>query len=142
MTQAKSGDTVKVHYKGKLDDGSIFDSSENRDPLEFTIGEGNIISGVEEAIIGMEPEEMKETDVPPEKAYGEHLEDLVIEVEKEQIPENITPELGQQLELKQADGQQIVVMVTDISDEKVTLDANHPLAGKNLIFELTLQEIV
>lgn len=142
MTQAKSGDNVKIHYKGKLDDGSVFDSSEGKDPLEFKVGEGNIIPGVEEAVIGMSPEETTETTVPPEKAYGDYREDMVIEVDKSQFPEHIDPELGQQLELKQSEGQNIVVTVTDVGEEKITLDANHPLAGKDLTFEITLQEIV
>ncbi|MFW6334724.1 MAG: FKBP-type peptidyl-prolyl cis-trans isomerase [Desulfosalsimonas sp.] len=142
MTQAKQGDTVKVHYKGKLDDGSVFDSSEGRDPLEFKIGDGNIIPGVEEAVEGMAPEETKEATIPPEKAYGEYRDEMVIEVDKSQFPENIDPEPGQQLELKQSEGQNIVVTVTNVGEEKVTLDANHPLAGKDLTFELTLKEIV
>ncbi|MBS3754800.1 MAG: peptidylprolyl isomerase [Desulfobacterales bacterium] len=141
MTQAKSGDNVKIHYKGKLDDGSVFDSSEGKDPLEFKVGEGNIIPGVEEAVVGMSPEETKETTIPPDKAYGEYRDDMVIEVDRSQFPEHITPELGQQLELKQSEGENIVVTVTDVGEEKVTLDANHPLAGKDLTFEITLQEI-
>lgn len=140
--QAKQGDTVKVHYKGKLDDGSVFDSSEGRDPLEFKIGDGNIIPGVEEAVVGMSPEETKEATIPPDKAYGEYREEMVIEVDKSQFPEHIDPELGQQLELKQEEDQNIVVTVTNVEEEKVTLDANHPLAGKDLTFELTLQEII
>ncbi|MFW5936616.1 MAG: FKBP-type peptidyl-prolyl cis-trans isomerase [Desulfosalsimonas sp.] len=141
MTQAKSGDNVKIHYKGKLDDGSVFDSSEGKDPLEFKVGEGNIIPGVEEAVVGMAPEETKETTIPPEKAYGEYRDDMVIEVDRSQFPEHITPELGQQLELKQSEGENIVVTVTDVGEEKVTLDANHPLAGKDLTFEITLKEV-
>ncbi|MCF8028657.1 MAG: peptidylprolyl isomerase [Desulfobacteraceae bacterium] len=142
MTQAKSGDTVKIHYKGKFDDGSVFDSSEGRDPLEFEIGSGNIITGVEEAVVGMQPEETKEATIPPEKGYGEYRDDMVIEVEKTQFPEHIDPEPGQQLELQQPDGQKVTVTVTNVGEEKVTLDANHPLAGKDLNFEITLQEIV
>ncbi|MFW6011572.1 MAG: FKBP-type peptidyl-prolyl cis-trans isomerase [Desulfosalsimonas sp.] len=142
MTQAQKGDTVKVHYKGKLDDGSVFDSSEGRDPLEFKIGDGNIIPGVEEAVVGMEPEQTKEAMIPPEKAYGEYREEMVIEVDRSQFPEHINPELGQQLELKQSEGQNVVVTVTNVGEEKVTLDANHPLAGKDLTFEITLQEIL
>lgn len=141
MTQAKDGDNVKIHYKGKLDDGSVFDSSEGKDPLEFKVGEGNIIPGVEEAVVGMSPEETKEATIPPEKAYGEYRDDMVIEVDRSQFPEHITPELGQQLELKQSEGENIVVTVTNVGEEKVTLDANHPLAGKDLTFEITLKEI-
>lgn len=142
MAQAKSGDTVKVHYKGTLPDGTIFDSSEGRDPLEFKIGEGNLIPGVEEAVIGMKPEEVRTATVPPEKGYGDYKEEMVVDVEKTQFPENIDPTVGQQLELKQPDGQTVVVTVTDIADDTVKLDANHPLAGKDLIFELQLVDIV
>ena len=142
MTQAKSGDTVRIHYKGKFDDGSVFDSSEGRDPLEFEIGSGNIIPGVEEAVVGMEPEETRETTIPPEKAYGEYRDDMVIEVEKSQFPEHIDPEAGQQLELQQPDGQKVMVTVTNVGEEKITLDANHPLAGRDLTFEITLDQIV
>ncbi len=142
MTQAQSGDTVRIHYKGKFDDDSVFDSSEGRDPLEFEIGTGNIIPGVEEAVIGMKPEETKETTIPPEKAYGQYRDDMVIEVEKSQFPEHIDPQAGQELELQQEDGQKVKVMVTNVGEEQVTLDANHPLAGKDLTFEITLEEIV
>lgn len=140
--QAQQGDKVKIHYKGKLDDGSVFDSSEGRDPLEFKIGDGNIIPGVEEAVVGMAPEETKEATIPPEKAYGDYKDEMVIEVDRSQFPENIDPEPGQQLELKQSEGQNVVVTVTNVGEEKVTLDANHPLAGKDLTFEITLQEIL
>ncbi len=142
MAQAKSGDTVKVHYKGTLNDGTIFDSSEGRDPLEFKIGEGNLIPGVEEAVIGMAPEEVRTATIPPEKGYGDYQEEMVVAVEKTQFPENIDPTVGQQLELRQPDGQTVVVTVTDVAEDTVKLDANHPLAGKDLTFELQLVEIV
>ncbi len=139
--QAKSGDTVKIHYKGTLNDGTVFDSSEGRDPLEFTIGEGNIIPGVEEAVIGMAPEDTKTETISPDKAYGDYRSEMVIDVDKSQFPENIDPEVGQQLELKQQDGQTVVVTVTEINENQVKLDANHPLAGKDLTFEIQLKEI-
>jgi FKBP-type peptidyl-prolyl cis-trans isomerase 2 len=142
MTQAKQGDTVRIHYTGKFDDGSVFDSSQGRDPLEFEIGSGNIIPGVEEAVIGMKPEETKEAAIPPEKAYGQYRDDMVIEVEKSQFPEHITPQTGQELELNQSDGQNVKVLVTNVGEEKVTLDANHPLAGRDLTFEITLEQIL
>ncbi|MGM0453395.1 MAG: FKBP-type peptidyl-prolyl cis-trans isomerase [Thermodesulfobacteriota bacterium] len=141
MTQAKSGDTVKIHYKGTLNDGTVFDSSEGRDPLEFTIGEGNIIPGVEEAVIGMAPEDTKTETISPDKAYGDYRSEMVIDVDKSQFPENIDPEVGQQLELKQQDGQTVVVTVTEVNENQVKLDANHPLAGKDLTFEIQLEEI-
>ena len=142
MPGAKNGDTVKIHYTGKLDDGNVFDSSLDRDPLKFKIGENQVIDGFEEAVIGMSPNENKTTTIPSDKAYGEYRDDMVIEVEKAQFPDNIDPSVGQQLELRQENGQQVVVTVTDISDSAVTLDANHPLAGKELTFDIELVEIV
>lgn len=141
MPQAKEGDTVRVHYRGKLQDGTEFDSSFERDPLEFTIGQGQLIPGFEEAVVGMEPGETKASHIPHDKAYGERRDDMVLEVAKEQIPENIEVEIGQQLQIQQPDGQAVPVTVADVSDETVTLDANHPLAGKDLMFELELVEI-
>ncbi len=142
MPQAKIGDTVKVHYTGRLEDGTVFDSSLNREPLQFTIGAGELIPGFEESVIGMEVGEKKTVTIPPEKAYGSHLEELVIKIEKERIPEDINPEVGQQLEIKQPDGRTIPVVVTDISETHITLDANHPLAGESLTFDIELVEIV
>lgn len=142
MPQAKNGDTVKIHYTGKLDDGNVFDSSMDRDPLEFKIGENQVIDGFEEAVVGMSPNENKTTTIPSDKAYGEYRDDMVLEVEKSQFPDDIDPKVGQQLELRQENGQRVVVTVTGISDSGVTLDANHPLAGKDLTFEIQLVEIV
>ena len=141
MTQAKSGDNVKVHYTGKLDDGTVFDSSAEREPLEFSLGSGNVIPGFEEAIVGMAPGESKTTKIPPEQAYGPQREELVITVEKEQIPTDLSVEVGQQLQISQNNGQVIPVIVTDVSDSKVTLDANHPLAGEQLTFDIKLVEV-
>lgn len=141
MTEAKNGDTVKIHYTGKLHDGNVFDSSLDRDPLEFKIGDNQVIEGFEEAVIGMSPMENKTTTIPSDKAYGEYRNDMVIEVDKAQFPENIDPEVGQQLELRQENGQKVVVSVTDVNNSAVTLDANHPLAGKDLNFEIQLLEI-
>src|SRR6056297_4260830 len=141
MTQAKEGDTVKIHYTGKFDDGTVFDSSSEKEPLEFVIGDGQVIPGVEEAVIGMNPEEDKTVVIPPEKAYEEYHDDMVVEVDKTKFPEHIQPELGLELELKQEDGNSIFVIVTNVSDNEVTLDANHPLAGKDLTFEIQLMEI-
>ncbi len=141
MTQAKSGDNVKVHYTGKLDDGTVFDSSVEREPLEFSLGSGNVIPGFEEAIVGMAPGESKTTKIPPEQAYGPQREELVITVEKEQIPTDLSVAVGQQLQISQNNGQVIPVIVTDVSDSKVTLDANHPLAGEQLTFDIELVEV-
>jgi peptidylprolyl isomerase len=141
MTQAKQGDTVKIHYTGKFDDGTVFDASSEGEPLEFVIGQGQVIAGVEEAVIGMNPEETKTAVIPPEKAYGQYHEDMVVEVEKNKFPEHIQPEPGLELELKQENGESVYVVVTNVSDEEVTLDANHPLAGKDLTFDIRLMEI-
>ena len=142
MAQVKKGDKVKVHYTGKLDNGTVFDSSKGRNPLEFTIGDGKIIPGFEEAVISMQPGESKTIKIEAEKAYGPYRKELVAEIEKSKFPENIKPVIGQQLQVKQENGQMIIVMIIGFSDTHVTLDANHPLAGRDLTFELELVEIV
>ena len=141
MTQAKAGDNVKVHYTGKLDDGTVFDTSVEREPLQFSLGSGNVIPGFEEAIVGMAPGESKTTKITPDQAYGPQRDELVITVEKEQIPTDLSVAVGQQLQISQNDGQVIPVIVTDVSDSKVTLDANHPLAGQQLTFDIELVEV-
>ncbi|WP_254567489.1 peptidylprolyl isomerase [Oscillatoria sp. HE19RPO] len=138
MTQAKQGDMVKVHYTGKLDDGTVFDSSVDRDPLEFVLGEGQLIAGFEQAVLGMTPGESKTEKIPAEEAYGPHRDEMVVEVERQQLPDNIPLDVGQQLQIQQAPNQIIPVVITAISESKVTLDANPPLAGKDLIFEIEL----
>lgn len=142
MTQAKLGDTVKVHYTGKLDDGTVFDSSVDRDPLEFTIGSGMIIPGFEQAVVGMTPGDSKTELIPTDQAYGPHQEDMVVVVDRQQMPTEIEPEVGQQLQIQQPTGQVIPVVVTEVSGSAVTLDANHPLAGEDLTFDIELVEIV
>jgi peptidylprolyl isomerase len=142
MTQAENGSVVKVHYTGKLKDGSVFDTSVDRDPLQFAVGEGRIIPGFEQAIIGMKAGESKTVTVPSDQAYGPHHEDLLLVVDRDQIPSHLTPEVGQRLEIHQTDGQTIPVTVTEVSDASITLDANHPLAGEALIFDIQLVEIV
>lgn len=141
MSKVKDGDTVKVHYTGTLKDGSVFDTSAEREPLEFKLGEGQLIPGFEKAVVGMEEGEKTNIDIPVKEAYGEAREDLVINVPKDQLPEDVTPEVGMQLQVNQPDGQPVPVRVTDISDEELTLDANHPLAGKDLSFEIEVVEI-
>lgn len=140
MEQAKSGDTVKVHYTGKLEDGTEFDSSQGKEPLEFTLGEGRIIPGFEQAVMGMNPGDNKTVDIPADQAYGPYREDWVMVVDREQLPSNIEPEVGQQLQVRQGD-QAFVVQVTDVSDGEVTLDRNHPLAGEDLTFDIELVEV-
>ena len=138
MTQVKSGDTVKVHYTGKLVDGTIFDCSEGREPLEFKVGSGQVIKGFDDGVTGMAIDDEKTVEIAPEEAYGPVREDMVIAVPKTNIPENINPEVGMKLQMQQPNGMPLVVTVTNISDEDVTLDANHHLAGKTLVFDLKL----
>ena len=141
MSKVKDGDTVKVHYTGKLEDGTVFDSSKEGEPLELTIGAGNVIEGFEKGVIGMERGSSKTVTIPPEKAYGSMNEELVAKVKKENIPENVTPAIGEQLQLKQQDGNIVNVTITEMRGDTVTLDANHPLSGKTLIFDIELVEI-
>ncbi len=142
MANAKSGDTVRVHYTGKLEDGSIFDSSEGKDPLEFTLGEGAIIPGFEAAVVGMTVDEKKTEAISSDDAYGPYLEGLLQEVERAKIPDDIDLEVGNHLEITRPDAPPLVLTIVEFDDEKVILDANHPLAGKDLIFEIELVEIL
>lgn len=140
MTQAKSGDTVKVHYTGTLDDGTEFDSSAGREPLEVTLGTGQVIPGFEQALEGMAVGDKKTVHIPVEDAYGEAHAELVQEIPRDQIPAEIELEMGLQLQAEGPNGP-FVVVVTDLAEETVTLDGNHPLAGKALNFDLELTEI-
>jgi peptidylprolyl isomerase len=134
----KQGDKVKIHYTGKLEDGTIFDSSAEREPLEFTVGSGQIIPGFEKAVLEMGQGEKKTINIPSDEAYGPYREEMVMKVEKTQLPPDLKPEVGQQLKMSQPDGSAAVLLVKEIAEKDVTLDANHPLAGKTLIFELEL----
>jgi FKBP-type peptidyl-prolyl cis-trans isomerase 2 len=141
MTQAENGKKVKVHYTGKLEGGEVFDSSEGRDPLEFTIGQGQMIPGFEAAVIGMKTGDKKEAaKIPADQAYAYHKE-LIAEIPREEFPEYITPEVGQQLQAQQPDGQIMVVTVVEFNETTVTIDGNHPLAGKDLFFDLEIVEV-
>jgi FKBP-type peptidyl-prolyl cis-trans isomerase 2 len=142
MAQAKQGDTVNVHYTGKLGDGTVFDTSRNRHPLQFTIGKGQVIAGFEEAVVGMSTGEAKTATIPVDQAYGPRREDMIVTVERSQLPGDLDAKLGQRLELTQMDDQNILVTVTAITDTTMTLDANHPLSGKDLIFDIELVGIV
>ena len=142
MTQAKAGDTVRVHYTGTLADGSEFDTSKGRDPLEFTIGGGRVIAGFEKAALGMAAGESKTVTIPAEEAYGPHVEEMVREVERSAIPADIPLEEGLQLQATGPNSQPLVLTVVAVGEETVTLDANHPLAGEDLTFEISLVEIV
>lgn len=138
MGQAKQGDTVKVHYTGKLEDGTVFDSSVEREPIAFKIGAGQIIPGFEKAVEGMEPGEKTTTVIPATEAYGPRKEEALVTVERSQLPPDLEPKVGQQLQVQQEDGQGLPVRVVQVDDAKVTLDSNHPLAGKDLAFEIEL----
>ncbi|RKX28436.1 MAG: peptidylprolyl isomerase [Candidatus Zixiibacteriota bacterium] len=141
MSQVKEGDKVKVHYTGKLEDGTVFDSSENRPPLEFEIGKGSVIPGFEQGVVGMELNGKKTVTIAPEEAYGQRRDELMVEVTKNEFPPDIDPTIGQQLQIKRPDGHIIDVTITKVEGEQVTLDANHPLAGKTLVFDIELVEI-
>ena len=142
--KAKEGDLVKINYTGKLKDERIFDSSHSQDgePLELTVGSGQVIPGFEKAVIGMSVGDSKTVEIAAQEAYGSYRDELVVEVGKEKIPDDLTLKIGRQLVLRQAEGPSIKVVVTDVSEQSVTLDANHPLAGQDLTFEVQLVEIL
>ncbi|MFW5951769.1 MAG: FKBP-type peptidyl-prolyl cis-trans isomerase [Gemmatimonadota bacterium] len=139
--KAQQGDTVAVHYTGKLDDGEVFDSSKERDPLEFQVGGGQVIPGFDRAVDGLEVGESREVRLEPEEAYGEPREDLVVSVERNQFPDEAEPQVGQHVQVQVAPGQSRVATIQEIGDDAITLDLNHPLAGKALNFEVELVEI-
>ncbi|WP_372916870.1 peptidylprolyl isomerase [Salegentibacter sp.] len=142
MSQVKQNDTVKVHYTGKLTDGQVFDSSVERgEPIEFTMGQGQLIPGFEKGLIDMEVNEKKTINIPKEEAYGEPREELVQEVPKSQLPEEIKPEVGMGLVSKSPDGNEMNLVVKEVKDESIVVDGNHPLAGKDLVFDLEVVEI-
>lgn len=142
MQQVKSGDKVKVHYHGRLTSGETFDSSEGRQPLEFEVGSGMVIKGFDDGVTGMKVGDKKTINISAEDAYGEKNSDMLIEYPKPQFPEDIELEVGTQLAMSSASGQQFQVKIAEIRDDVVVLDANHPLAGEELIFDLELVEIV
>lgn len=142
MAQASNGDTVRVHYTGSLEDGTIFDSSTGREPLEFTLGEGQLIAGFERAVLGMTPGDSVQVTISPEEGYGPHLEEMVIAIGRDKVPEGLALEVDMQVQLQTPDGRPAPATVVEISAESVTLDVNHPLAGKSLVFDIDLVEIV
>ncbi len=141
QAQAKEGDTVKIHYTGKLENGEVFDSSKDREPLQFKMGEGQVIPGFEKGIAGMEVGDSKDITIPPEEAYGAKNEQLVFEIERSKLPDHITPELGMQLQMTQENGQPVNVVISALTDDTITIDANHPLADKTLHFDVELVDI-
>jgi peptidylprolyl isomerase len=142
MIQAKSGDTVKIHYTGSFEDGTEFATSINDDPLQFTIGEGQVMPGLEQAVMGMSPGQAKTAEILAEQAYGLYQESKVVEVRRDRFPAHLELQIGTVLRMRKASGEKIRRIVTTVSESSVTLDANHPLAGEDLTFDLQLIEIV
>jgi FKBP-type peptidyl-prolyl cis-trans isomerase SlpA len=141
MIQVKENNTVKVNYTGKLADGQVFDSSEGKEPIEFTLGQGQLIPGFEKGLIDMKLNEKKTITIGKEEAYGEVNNDLIQEVKKTELPQDMTPEVGMGLVSKSPDGQEMNLMVVEVREESIVIDGNHPLAGKELIFDLEVLEI-
>ncbi len=141
MSRVKKDDTVKVHYTGKLNDGQVFDSSLNRDPLEFKVGAGMMIPGFEKGVLDMELNEKKEISIAPEEAYGEVKKELFQEIPKSQLPAEIKPEVGMGLAAQMPDGREQQLRIAEVKEESIVVDANHPLAGKELNFEIEVVEI-
>ena len=141
MPKAKTGDYVKVHYTGKFDDGTVFDSSNNQDPLSFKLGEGSIIPGFEEAVVGMKKGDKKSVNIPPEKAYGAVNEDYIFDIARNKLPEGLKPKPGSNLELGNEDGSKSLVTVIEVGDSILKIDANHPLAGRVLTFDIEVVEV-
>lgn len=142
MSKVKANDTVKVHYTGTLQDGSVFDSSRDKDPIEFTLGQGQIIPGFEQGVLDMSVNETKTINIPTKEAYGERNDQMIQEVPMSQLPPEIKPEVGMGLMSQTPDGQQMQLTVAEVKENSIVVDANHPLAGKDLTFEVELVEIV
>jgi FKBP-type peptidyl-prolyl cis-trans isomerase 2 len=142
LSHVSKTDKVRVHYTGKTDDGVIFDSSVEREPLEFTMGQGQLIPGFEQAVEGMKVGDSTTVRIPADQAYGEKRDDMVVELSRQQIPPDIQPEVGMVLQMQQPDGMPLNVTVTQVTEDSVTLDANHPLAGQALTFNIELVEIL
>jgi FKBP-type peptidyl-prolyl cis-trans isomerase 2 len=136
--QANNGDLVSVHYTGKLEDGTVFDSSREGEPLEFKLGSGAVIAGFDQAVTGMEVGDSREIRIAPEDAYGERREEMQLQVPRSQLPEGLDPEEGEMLGVQVAPGQQAVARIASVADDAVTLDLNHPLAGQTLVFDIEL----
>ena len=141
ILKAKNGDTVKVHYTGTLEDGSVFDTSRGQEPFEFILGSGNVIPGFDKAVNGMRVGEVKTVTIPADEAYGPYRDDLVWIIERDNLPKDLEPSVGQQLEVNLSSGGTAIVVVTDVSESSIKVDANHALAGKDLTFEIELVDI-
>jgi peptidylprolyl isomerase len=142
MAQVNSGDTVRVHYTGKLDDGTVVATSKERGPFQFVVGSSTVIPGFEEAVIGMGPGESKTARIPAEKAFGPHREELLQVVDQRQFPDDLEPKIGQKLTMTDGNGRTTTVVVAEVSGAKITLDTNHLLAGEDMTFDIELVEIV
>ena len=141
MPPAVKGDTVRIHYTGRLDDGTMFDSSRTREPLEFELGSGQVIAGFDSAVTGMEAGEVKTVTIPVDEAYGPRREDLLVPVPRSDLPEGIDPQVGQHLHMSSADGESFRVTVVEADEKGLVLDGNHPLAGKDLTFDIELVSV-
>jgi peptidylprolyl isomerase len=142
MAQAKIGDTVRIHYTGRLDDGTVFKTSCGHKPLKFKIGKSRLIPAFQETVVGMKPGKSRTVKIAADEAYGPRREEMVVAVEKNKFPENVKPYVGLELDVHQQNGKIFAAKVIDITEGSVTLDANHPLAGKDLIFDIELVEII
>ena len=141
MAQAKNGSTVTVNYTGRLEDGSVFDETQNKEPLRFVLGKDRLIKGFEQAVVGMSPGESKTVKLPPEDAYGPKRDEMLVSVDRGKIPQDVQPQVGQRVELKQQDGSPIGATVTEVTDSRIVVDANHPLAGHSLTFDISMVEV-
>ena len=141
MSKVKNGDVVKVHYTGKLKDGSVFDSSHGREPLQFTVGAGQMIKGFDKGVVGMEQGEKKTLEIPCDQAYGPHRDEMIAKVARNDVPDTINPEKGMVLQMQHPEGFPITVTVAEVDDEYIVLDGNPPLAGEDLVFEVEMVEI-
>ena len=141
MKEAQIGDLVSVHYTGKLTNGEVFDSSKDRDPLKFTLGNNELLGGFEDGVVGMKPGETKSVTLNPEQAFGDRREDLVLKLPKTEFPQHITPSVGLQLNMSNTSGAALTVVITEVGEDSVTLDGNHPLAGQTIVFDIELIEI-
>ena len=142
MAAARRGDTVRVHYRGSLSDGTVFDASEGRDPLKFAVGQGQVIAGFDRAVEGMQVGESRTLTIPFAEAYGPHHDELMVTLDRAELPPDIHPEIGAEFEVNQPDQPPLVVRVAALTDATITLDGNHPLAGEDLTFRIDLVEVV
>jgi len=142
MAKAKTGDTVKVHYTGKLSNGDTFDTTKERNPMQLKIGQKDFIEAFEQALIGMTPGETKTINIPSDKAFGKYQEELVREIDRGSLPEDMQPEVGQRVTATRADGKSVAVTITDVSEDNIKIDANHPLAGEDLTLDVELLDIL